>query len=214
MTHICVSGSVIIGSGNGLSPVLHHAQPITWTNAAFFVSWNIKNIFQWIYNPNSNIFIKESAFENAILYLIMKSSNGWVKQEYVVKLFDINFVTSYYMTINVRSITIYMVIDCRSYDVFMYLSTIIMLFNHCIICTLCSLYNFLCVTDMELISPVGFLAPYAPDAVILLTLWNQVNPYSNWINHRWFWLGFVACSVPSHGQPQWWLNVNWTYCKC
>ena len=62
--------------------------------------------------------------------------------------------------------------------------------------------HFFCVTDMQLISQVGFLAPFAPDAVILLTLWNLVNPYSYWISHRWFWLGFVACSVPSHGQTQ------------
>ena len=118
----------------------------------------------------------------------------------IVKLFDINFVT-YYMTITVPNKTIYMVIDCRSYDIFMYLSAIILLFNHCTICTICSLYIF-CVTDMEFKSPVGFLAPFAPDALILLTLWNQVKPYSDWISHRWFWLGFVACSVPSHGQTQ------------
>ena len=83
VTHICVSRSVIIGSGNDLSPVLHYARPITWTNAAF-LSVGISRTFQWIYNQNSNIFIQESAFENAVMYLEMKSSNGWVKQHYVI----------------------------------------------------------------------------------------------------------------------------------
>ena len=62
-----------------------------------------------------------------------------------------------------------------------------------------------------MLSPVGFLASFALDAVISLTLCSQVTPYSHWISHRLFRLGFVACSVPSHAQIQGWFNVCWIY---
>ena len=52
---------IIIGSGNGLSPVRHQA--ITWTNDGLL---SIGLHFQWNLNRNSIIFIQEKSFKNVV----------------------------------------------------------------------------------------------------------------------------------------------------
>ena len=64
MTHIWVSKITIIGSDNGLSPCQHQA--IIWTNAGILLIGSLRTIFSENFNRNSNIFIKENAFENVI----------------------------------------------------------------------------------------------------------------------------------------------------
>ena len=64
VTHICVSILTIIGSDNGLSP--GRRQAIIWTNAKILLYWTLRNKLQWNLNQNSNIFIKENAFESVV----------------------------------------------------------------------------------------------------------------------------------------------------
>ena len=57
---------VIIGSGNGLSPLW--CQAITWTNAGLLSIGLLSpgNMFHWNLNQNFIIFIEENAFENVV----------------------------------------------------------------------------------------------------------------------------------------------------
>ena len=55
---------VIIGSGNGLSPVRRHA--IYLNQCWLIVNWTLGNIFQWNLNRDFTIFIKENSLKNVI----------------------------------------------------------------------------------------------------------------------------------------------------
>ena len=59
--HIYISKLTIIGSDNCLLP--SHFLNQCWN----IVNWTLKNKYQWHFSRNSNIFIKEIAFENFIL---------------------------------------------------------------------------------------------------------------------------------------------------
>ena len=59
--YICVSRLTIIGSDTGLSP--GRRQAIIWTNVGILL---IRNKLQWRVNRNSNIFIRENAFESVV----------------------------------------------------------------------------------------------------------------------------------------------------
>ena len=61
--HICVSKLTIIGSDNHLSP--GRRQAIIWTIAGIF-NCTLGNKLQWNFNRNSNICIRENAFENVV----------------------------------------------------------------------------------------------------------------------------------------------------
>ena len=63
VTHICVGNVTIIGSDDGLLPGWRQA--ITCTNVGI-VNWTLRNKLQWNVNPNSYIFIQETAFEYVI----------------------------------------------------------------------------------------------------------------------------------------------------
>ena len=62
--HICVGNLTIIGSDNGLSP--GRRQAIIWTNAGILLIGPLGTNFQWNFNQNSNIFIKENVFASVI----------------------------------------------------------------------------------------------------------------------------------------------------
>ena len=65
VTHICISKLTgIIGSDNGLAPGWRQA--IIWTNAGILLNEPLGTNFQWNFNQNSNIFIEENTFENAV----------------------------------------------------------------------------------------------------------------------------------------------------
>ena len=57
MKHTCISKLAITGSDNGLLP--GRCQAIIWTNAGITLigSLSIRNMLQWNFNQNSNIFI-------------------------------------------------------------------------------------------------------------------------------------------------------------
>ena len=61
MLHICISNWIIIGSGNGLSPV--RRQTITWTNAGLLSIGLLGTNFSEIL---IGIFIQENVFENVV----------------------------------------------------------------------------------------------------------------------------------------------------
>ena len=70
LTHFpmcCIYASVnwvIIGSGNGVSPV--RRQAITWTQCWLIVNWTPGKKFQWNLNQNSTIFFQENSFEDVV----------------------------------------------------------------------------------------------------------------------------------------------------
>ena len=66
VTHICVGKLTIIGSNNGLSP--GRRQAIIWTNDKILLIGPLGTNFSeiWNFNRNSNIFVQENAFENAV----------------------------------------------------------------------------------------------------------------------------------------------------
>ena len=64
VTHICISKLTIIGSGNGLSP--DRRQAIIWTNAGLLLIGPLGTNFNEILIKNSNILIKENAFESVV----------------------------------------------------------------------------------------------------------------------------------------------------
>ena len=64
VTHICVGNLTSIGPDNGLPP--SRRQAIIWTKCWDIVNWTLTNKLQWNFNPYSNIFIQENAFENVV----------------------------------------------------------------------------------------------------------------------------------------------------
>ena len=63
-----------IDSGNGLSAPSHYLN-----QCCRLINWTLSNKFQWNLNLNSNIFIKENAFENIICEMVTILSRGkWV----------------------------------------------------------------------------------------------------------------------------------------
>ena len=74
MTHICIGKLNIIGSDNGLPPIGSdnglppgQHQAIYLNQCWNIVNWTPGNQLKWNYSQNSNIFIKENAFENVVL---------------------------------------------------------------------------------------------------------------------------------------------------
>ena len=54
----------VIAADNGLSPV--QRQTISWTNDGLFPNQTLRDMFQWNFIGNSNVFVYENAFENVI----------------------------------------------------------------------------------------------------------------------------------------------------
>ena len=54
----------VIAADNGLSPV--QRQTISWTNDGLFPNQTLRDMFQWNFIWNSNLFVYENAYENVI----------------------------------------------------------------------------------------------------------------------------------------------------